>query len=95
MRPQRDAFRVLLHQEAEAHLLGEAVAELDHRRELVTRIDVHQREGNGTRVECFLGEAQQTTAVFAYGPEHYRVLKLGDHLTHDVDGLGFEGLQVV
>ena len=46
------------------------------------------------RVERLHRDMQHDRAVLADAVEHRRVVALRDGLTHDVDGLGFEALQV-
>ena len=41
-------------------------------------------EGRG---KCFLGKVQHDRRIFAYEYQHHRILKLGNHLTNDVDAL--------
>ena len=65
------------------------LAQLVHVLELPGRIDMHQREGRGRRIEGLLGEVQHHGAVLADRIEHHRLVRLGGNLAHDVDALGF------
>ncbi len=82
------------HDEALAELLDAAVAELEHLGEVVTGVDVHDREGELRGAEGLLGDAQQDDGVLAAREQQHRPLELGRDLAHDEDGLGLEGVQV-
>src|SRR4051794_17369194 len=58
---------------------------------------VHVEEGHRDvrRTECLLGEAQQADGIFASRKKQCGPLKLRCHLTHYVNGLGFEMLKMV
>ena len=77
-----------------AELGDAAVAELEHLGEVVSGVDVHQREREARRPERLLGEAQQHDRVLAAGEQQHRPLALGGDLAHDVDGLVFERVEV-
>jgi hypothetical protein len=70
------------------------VAELDHLREVVTRVDVHDGKRELARSERLLGQTQQHDRVFAAGEEQHGTLELGRDLAEDVDRLCFEVVQV-
>src|SRR5918994_1220177 len=71
-----------------------AVAELDRLREVVARVDVHDRERQRRRRERLLGQRQQHDRVLAAAEEHDGLLELGGDLPDDVDGLRLELLEV-
>ena len=77
-----------------AELGDAAVAEVDDLREVVPRVDVHEREREARRAERLLGQAQQHDRVLAAAEQQHRLLELGGDLAHDVDRLGLEGLEV-
>src|SRR5438067_1798800 len=77
-----------------AELRDAAVAVLDRLREVVPRIDVHDRERKLARPERLLGEPQQDDRVLAAGEEQHRPLELRGDLTEDVDSLGLELVEV-
>jgi hypothetical protein len=72
----------------------EPVPEVDHLREVVPRVHVHQRERELAGAERLLGQARQHDRVLAAGEQQDRPLELGGDLAHDVDRLGFERAQV-
>ncbi len=82
------------HHEARAELLDAAVAVLDRLREVVARVHVHQREREAARPERLLGQAQEHDRVLAAGEQQDGTLELGGDLTHDVDRLGLEGVEM-
>ena len=51
-------------------------------------------EGQRTGEERLAGEMQQDGRVLADRVEHHRTLELGHDLTHDVDGFGFQLLEM-
>jgi|694.fasta_scaffold08788_12 hypothetical protein len=85
-----DAVLVDPLQELEVPVLRQLVAELDHLPELVGRVDMQQREGNPSRREGLLREAQHRHRVLADAEEHDGLVKLGDDLADDMDALRFQ-----
>ena len=61
---------------------------------IVTRIDVHQREGKGARTEGFFSDAQQHHGVLAARKKQGRIGAFGRHFAHDVDGFGLQPVQM-
>ncbi len=82
------------HDQALAQLGGALVAEGDDFLVVVAGVDVHQREGELARAEGLLGDAQHADRVLAAGEEQHRVGALAGHFAHDVDGFGFEPVEV-
>ena len=80
--------------EALAELRDTAVAELDRLGEVVTGVDVHEREREPAGAEGLLGEPQQDDRVLAAREEEHRPLELRGDLAHDVDRLGLERVEV-
>jgi hypothetical protein len=76
-------------------LPGAAVAELIQLGEVVAGVDIQQRQRQFGRAEGLLGEPQEADGVLPAGEEQGGPLKFTRHLAHEVDGLGFEVLQVV
>ena len=66
------------------------VAEVEHLREVVAGVDVHDRERDPAGPERLLGEAQHADRVLAAGEEQHRLLELGDDLAEDEDRLSLE-----
>ncbi|OQB89208.1 MAG: hypothetical protein BWX86_02514 [Verrucomicrobia bacterium ADurb.Bin122] len=62
---------------------------------MVARVDVEQRERKFGGPEGLFGEAQEADGVLAAGEEQRRALKLAGDFAQDVDGFGFEMLEVV
>src|SRR3954447_1017818 len=73
-----------------AELRHATVAELDHLGEVVSRVDVHDRERELRRAERLLGEPEQHDRVLAAGKEQHGPLSLGGDLAHDVNRLRLE-----
>ena len=69
------------------HLFGHPVTKFDHFFELPGRINVEQGKWRSGGGKCFLGQVQHDCRIFADGIQHHRILKLGNHLTNDVDAL--------
>ncbi|GAA2781428.1 hypothetical protein GCM10020219_061110 [Nonomuraea dietziae] len=82
------------HHQPGAELGGAPVTELDDLGEVVPGVDVHEREGDRRRPEGLLRDAQHHDGVLATGEEQTRALELRRHLTHDVDGLGLENVEL-
>jgi hypothetical protein len=83
----------LLHardDEALAELGDAPVAELDHLREVVAGVDVHDREREAAGTKRLLGEPQQDDRVLPAGEEQHGPLSLGRDLAHDVHRLRLE-----
>jgi hypothetical protein len=77
-----------------AELGHAAIAEGDDLREVVARVDVHEREGEARGPEGLLGQAQQDDRVLAAREEEHGPLELCGDLAHDVDGLALERFEV-
>jgi hypothetical protein len=60
----------------------------------VPGVDVHHRERELAGAKRLLGEAQEHNRILAAAEQQHGALKLGRHLTKDVDRLGFQRLQV-
>ena len=71
-----------------------AVAVVDDLGEVVTGVDVHQRERKARRPERLLGQPQHHRGVLAAREEQHRALELGRDLTHDVDRFGLERVEM-
>src|SRR6476646_2403748 len=82
------------HDDALAELSHAAVAILDHLGEVVTRVDVLDRERELRRPERLLGQPQHHDRVLAAGEEQYGTLTLRGDLAHDVDRFGLELVEV-
>ena len=72
-----------------------AVAEFDDLIEVVSGVDVHDRERQRAWPKSFLRQAQQHDGVLAGREQQHWPLQLGDHLADDVHGLGFQQPQLV
>jgi hypothetical protein len=62
--------------------------------EVVTGVDVHHREGQLGRGERLDRHPEHDGGVLAAGEQQHRPLELGGDLADDVDGLGFQCLEV-
>ena len=85
---------VLAHDELELPFLHQPVAILDHRRNLVGRVHVHERERDVAE-ERFARQPQQHGRILADAPEHREVLKLVERLAQDVNALVFEFRKII
>ena len=92
--PVSDTIRVGVDDQVEAQLGGGPVPELDHLPELPGGVHVQYRERDLPGEERLAGDVQEYRRVLADGVHHHRALELGDHLAHDVDGLGLQLAQV-
>jgi hypothetical protein len=73
----------------------ERVTKLDHLGEVLTGVDVHDREGELLGREGLDREVQQHRRILAAREEQDRSFALGDHLAQDEDGVGLEEVEVV
>ena len=94
IRPVRNRFLVGVRNQLHADGFAELVAKRDHLAEFVGGVDVQKRKRNLAGVEGLLRQADHDGGVFADRIQHDRTLKLGYHLTHDVDGFGLQGAQM-
>ena len=92
--PGRQGLVVAAEDHVQLPLPGQAVAVLDHLRDLVLRVDVHQRQRHVPE-EGLAGQPQQHRAVLADRPEHHELLELAIRLAQDVDALGFEFVEMI
>src|SRR6476661_160144 len=87
----------LLHagdDELQAQLLDALVTEGQHLLEVVPGVHVQHRERDARREERLLRQAQHDDGVLAAGEEQDGLLELRDDLTHDVDRLGLEDVEL-
>ena len=77
-----------------ADLVNELIAERECLGEVMTRVDVQQREGELRGAECLEGEGDHHDRVLATREHQRRAFELGRDLTHNVDRLGLERLEV-
>ena len=70
------------------------VAEANDFCKIMTGVHVHQRERKFTGSESFFCDAQQDHRVLAAREQQGRVAAFGGHFTHDVDGFGFQPVQM-
>ena len=78
----------------QAEALDRPVAELDDLVEVLPGVDVHDRERHGSRPERLGRQVQHDHRVLAAGEQQTRTLERGGHLAEDVDGFGFERVEV-
>ncbi len=78
-----------------AEFLRAPVAEFNQLRKFVAGFDVKKRHRNVRRAERLLREAQQADGILAAGEEQGGALEFSGDLTHDVNRLGFQILQMV
>ena len=76
--------------ESKQALGAEAIAELYHFLELVCRVDMQKREGNRTRIERLLCQADHHGGILADRIQHHRALEFGGHFSYDVNAFGFQ-----
>ncbi len=63
--------------------------------EVVSGVDVQQRDRQRRWVHRAPCQVQQYRRVLAAGEQQHRAVELGDHLTDDVHRFGFQRCQVV
>ena len=80
--------------ELQVPLADQAVAVLDHRRNLVGRVDVDERKRHVAE-KCLPREPQQGRRVLADAPKHRHVVELGEGLAHDENRFALESVQVI
>lgn len=84
-----ESFLVLADDEIQPPLAGEPVAVFDHRRNLVARVHVQERERHVAE-ESLAREPQQHGRILAHGPEHAEVVEVLVGFAKDVHTLVFE-----
>ena len=89
-----DGFLHRRHHQPGARLGHPAVPELQHLREVVPGVHVHDRKRDPGRPERPLGQREHNEGVLAAREQQHRPLELGSHLAHDVDRLGFEHIKL-
>jgi hypothetical protein len=77
-----------------AELGREAVPVVEHLREVVARVHVHERERERGRPEGLAREVREDDGVLAAAEQEHGALQLRADLADDVDGLGLQRLQV-
>jgi hypothetical protein len=85
---------VAIHDQPQIPLPHHAVAKLDHLRNLVAGIDMHERERHVTE-ERLPGQPQQDRGVLTHAPEHREVGELRVGLPEHEHRLVFEARQVI
>ena len=80
---------VLTNDHVQFPLQRQFVPVLDHFRDFVTRVDVHQRKRHMPE-KGLAGKPQQHRAVLADGPEHGQVFEFPVRFAEDVNALGFQ-----
>ena len=95
---RRDAFvnqvLDLVNDQSLAELFDELVAEVERFGEVVSRVDMHERERELRGTERLLREVHHHDRVLASREHERGTLELRSHFAHDVDRLGFERLEV-
>ena len=71
------------------------VAEFVQLGKVMPGVDVEQRHREVRRPKCFFGEPQQADRIFAAGEQQSGPLEFGRDFAHDVDGFGFEILEMI
>ena len=89
-----DAFLHATHDEFGSEFLGEFVTILDGFLEVVTRVDVEQREWNLRRIECLVGEICDYDRILATREEDDRTLELGSYFAEHVDRFCLQFLEM-
>jgi hypothetical protein len=82
------------HDQLSADLLDQPISKIERFREVVAGVDVHQREGDASRVEGATRQVHQQDRIFAAGKEQHRALALRRHFAQHEDRLGFQLFQV-
>jgi hypothetical protein len=67
---------------------------VDHLGEVVPGVNVHDRERDLCWREGTLGQGQHHDRVLAAGEQQHRPLELGGYLSHDVDRLSLENVEL-
>ena len=89
-----DRFLIPMDDQPDSQFRRIAITELNHFMELVSGVDVQQRERNRAGIEGFLGEAQHHCGVFADGIEHHRALEFAGDFAEDVYALRFQSFEI-
>ena len=92
--PSRRGVWVLMDDQFHPRFFGGLFPQRIHVLELPCRVDMHEREGRGRWIECFLRKVQHDGAVLADRIKHHGLFRLCDDFAHDMDALGFEPLEM-
>ena len=79
-----------VHANIPRHLVPKVI----HGGKLPAGVYMHQGKGRRAGIKSLLRQVQHHRRIFAHRIEHHRVFGLGHHLTHDVNALGFEAVEV-
>src|SRR5262249_54248929 len=85
----REHFLVHADDEVEPPFAHQAIAVLDHGRDLECRVDVHERKRHVAE-ERLAREPEQYRRILADAPQHRRTLEPVESLADDVDALALE-----
>ena len=87
-------FPVVFDDQVPIMFCGISVAEFDHFTEFPFRVDVHERERYAAGVKRFFGQPHHYRGILADRIEHHRVAEFGSYFADDMDGFGFQRLQM-
>ncbi len=86
--------RILIDDQLHAGLAGHPIAKFVHGAEFPRGVDMQQREGWAAGMECFARQVQHHSGILAHRVKHHGLFGLGDHFAHDMNGFGFQALQM-
>jgi hypothetical protein len=81
--------------EPAAEFLRAPVSEFVQLGKMMSSVDIEERHRDIGRPEGLLRQAQQADGILAAGEHQAGPLKLGRHFAHDVNGFGFQILQMI
>ena len=90
-----NALWVYVHNQRHAAGFGHLVTKIVHLLKFLARINVQQRKWRQAGIKGFARQVQHHCAVFADAIKHYRIIRLGHNLAHDVNALGFQTPQMI
>src|SRR4030095_5295498 len=85
-----DRVFVTMHDESRADFFAEPIAKFDHLFELVTRVDVKERERQRSWIERFPRKVYEHARILSDGIQKYRISKLCDGFAQNINGFAFK-----
>jgi hypothetical protein len=92
--PPLNGLGIDVNDQLQAELPHPCIAKFVHFSKLPGRVHMEEWERRFRREERLDRQMQHDRTVFAYGVKHYRLLAFGNRLSHDVDALRLEPLEV-
>ena len=94
MRSRGNRIFISMHDQPRSNLFTEAIPEFDHLLELVSGVNVKERERQRSRIESFARQMHQHARVFADGIQQDRIPELRNSLPENINRFAFQFAKV-